>query len=61
MGSGVMRGEWPAHWEPQKEGVMSIVARFPLVRNQGLSFLERRDRRLKVMRTGLIALQQGRR
>jgi hypothetical protein len=34
----VMRGEWPARWEPQEEGVMSIVARFPSVRNQGLSF-----------------------
>jgi hypothetical protein len=34
---------------------------FPQLRNQGLSFLERRDKRLKVMWTGLIALQQGRR
>jgi hypothetical protein len=34
---------------------------FPQLRNQGLSFLERRDKRLKVMQTGLIALQQGRR
>jgi hypothetical protein len=24
-----MHGEWPARWEPQEEGVMSIVARFP--------------------------------
>jgi hypothetical protein len=33
----LMRGEWPARWEPQEEGVMSLVARFPSVRNQGLS------------------------
>jgi hypothetical protein len=33
-----MRGEWLARWEPQEEGVMSIVAHFPSVRNQGLSF-----------------------
>jgi hypothetical protein len=34
---------------------------FPQLRNQGMSILERRDKRLKVMRTGLIALQQGHR
>jgi hypothetical protein len=34
---------------------------FPQLRNQGMSILERRDKRLKVMRTGLITLQQGRR
>jgi hypothetical protein len=28
----LMRGEWPAHWEPQEEGVMSIAAGFPLVK-----------------------------
>jgi hypothetical protein len=27
----VMRGEWPARWEPQEEGVMSIAASFPSV------------------------------
>jgi hypothetical protein len=27
----LMRGEWPARWEPQEEGVMSIAARFPSV------------------------------
>jgi hypothetical protein len=32
-----MRGECLARWEPQEEGVMSIVARFPSVRHQGLS------------------------
>jgi hypothetical protein len=34
---------------------------FPQLRNQGMSILERRDKRLKVMRTGLVTLQQGRR
>jgi hypothetical protein len=58
----VMHGKWPARWEPQEEGVMNIAARFfPQLRNQGMSILERRDKRLKVMLTGLIALQQGRR
>jgi hypothetical protein len=33
---------------------------FYQLRNQGMSILERRDKRLKVMQTGLIALQQGR-
>jgi hypothetical protein len=33
---------------------------FPQLRNQGMSILERRDKRLKVMQTGLIAHQQGR-
>jgi hypothetical protein len=27
-----MHGEWPACWEPQEEGVMSIAACFPLVK-----------------------------
>jgi hypothetical protein len=34
---------------------------FPQLRSQGMSILERRDKRLKVMRTSLIALQQGHR
>jgi hypothetical protein len=25
-----MPGKWPAHWEPQEEGVMNIAARFSL-------------------------------
>jgi hypothetical protein len=29
----------PSSWEPQEEGMMSIEANFPLVRNQGLSNL----------------------
>jgi hypothetical protein len=27
----------PSSWEPQEEGMMSIVANFPSIRNQGLS------------------------
>jgi hypothetical protein len=28
----LMCGEWPARWEPQEEGVMSIAASFPSVK-----------------------------
>jgi hypothetical protein len=28
----------PSSWEPQEEGMMSIAANFPSVRNQGLSY-----------------------
>jgi hypothetical protein len=28
----LVRGEWPARWEPQEEGMMSIAASFPLVK-----------------------------
>jgi hypothetical protein len=28
----LVRGECPAHWEPQEEGVMSIAAGFPSVK-----------------------------
>jgi hypothetical protein len=28
----------PSSWEPQEEGMMSTVANFPSVRNQGLSY-----------------------
>jgi hypothetical protein len=28
----LVRGEWPARWEPQEEGVMSIAAGFPSVK-----------------------------
>jgi hypothetical protein len=31
-GCQLMRGEWPARWEPQEKGVMSIAARFPSVK-----------------------------
>jgi hypothetical protein len=27
----------PSSWEPQEEGMMSTVANFPSVRNQGMS------------------------
>jgi hypothetical protein len=42
--------------------MMTIAARFfPQLRNQGLSFRKGANKRLKVMQTGLITLQQGRR
>jgi hypothetical protein len=28
----LVRGEWPARWEPQEEGMMSITAGFPSVK-----------------------------
>jgi hypothetical protein len=31
-GGCLMRGEWPARWEPQEEDVMSIAASFPSVK-----------------------------
>jgi hypothetical protein len=31
----------PSSWEPQEEGMMSTVANFPSVRNQGLSVQEK--------------------
>jgi hypothetical protein len=46
-------------WEPQDEGMMSTVANFPSVRNQGLSVQEK-AKRLKVMLASLVTLQQGR-
>jgi hypothetical protein len=27
----LVRGEWPASWEPQEEGMMSIAAGFPSI------------------------------
>jgi hypothetical protein len=33
----LMQAGWPPSWEPQEEGMMSIVASFPSVRNRGLS------------------------
>jgi hypothetical protein len=38
----------PSSWEPQEEGMMSTVANFPSVRNQGLSVQEKAKRQ-KVM------------
>jgi hypothetical protein len=32
----LMRGEWPARWEPQEEGMMSIAASFPSVKKPRL-------------------------
>jgi hypothetical protein len=50
----------PSSWEPQEKGMMSTVANFPLVRNQGLSVQEK-AKCLKVMLASLVTLQQGRR
>jgi hypothetical protein len=50
----------PSSWEPQEEGMMSIAANFPSVRNQGLSVQEKAKLQ-KVMLAILVTLQQGRR
>jgi hypothetical protein len=50
----------PSSWEPQEEGMMSTVANFPSIRNQGLSVQEKAKLQ-KVMLTSLVTLQQGRR
>jgi hypothetical protein len=58
----LVRGEKPARWEPQEEGMMSIAASFPSVKKPRFNIgQERRGKRLKVMQTGLVTLQQGRR
>jgi hypothetical protein len=49
----------PSSWEPQGEGMMSTVANFPSVRNQGL-LVQEKAKRLKVMLASLVTLQQGR-
>jgi hypothetical protein len=49
----------PSSWEAQEEGMMSTVANFPSVRNQGLSVQEKAKLQ-KVMLAGLVTLQQGR-
>jgi hypothetical protein len=57
-GKSLLRLMVPARWEPQEEGVMNIAARFfPQLRNRGLSFMERRDKRLKVMLASLRQLR----
>jgi hypothetical protein len=45
-------------WEPQEEGMMSTVANFPSVRNQGLSVQEKAKLQ-KVMLASLVTLQKG--
>jgi hypothetical protein len=50
----------PSNWEPQEEGMMSTVANFSSVRNQGLSVQEKAKLQ-KVMLASLVTLQQGRR
>jgi hypothetical protein len=50
----------PSSWEPQEGGMMSTVANFPSVRNQGL-FVQEKAKFQKVMLASLVTLQQGRR
>jgi hypothetical protein len=38
----MMRGEWPARWEPQEEGMMSIAASFPSVKKPRFIVQERK-------------------
>jgi hypothetical protein len=63
MKYGLMRhgvdGFSPSSWEPQEEGMMSTVANFPSLRNQGLSVQEKAKLQ-KVMLASLVTLQQGR-
>jgi hypothetical protein len=49
----------PSSWELQEEGMMSTVANFPSVRNQGLSVQEKAKLQ-KVMLASLVTFQQGR-
>jgi hypothetical protein len=42
LGSCLLRGEWPAHWEPQEEGMMSIAASFPSVKKPRFIIQERK-------------------
>jgi hypothetical protein len=51
----------PSSWEPQEEGMMSTVANFPSVRNQGLIVQEEKAKLQKVMLASFMTLQQGRR
>jgi hypothetical protein len=58
----LVRGEKLARWEPQEKGMMSIAASFPSVKKPRFNIgQERRGKQLKVMQTGLVTLQQGRR
>jgi hypothetical protein len=50
----------PFSWEPQEEGMMSTVANFSSLRNQGLSVQEKAELQ-NVMLVSLVTLQQGRR
>jgi hypothetical protein len=58
----LVRGEWPARWEPQEEGMMSVAASFSLVKKPrfNVDLEEERRWRMKVMQIGLVTLQQGR-
>jgi hypothetical protein len=50
----------PSSRKPQEKGMMSTVANFPSVRNQGL-LVQEKAKLQKVMLTSLVTLQQGRR
>jgi hypothetical protein len=39
----LVRGERPARWEPQEEGMMSVAASFPSVKKPRFIDQERRD------------------
>jgi hypothetical protein len=47
--------KWPAHWEPQEEGMMSIAASFPSVKKPRFNIIlgEERQWWLKVMLASL--------
>jgi hypothetical protein len=51
-------GFLPSSWEPQEKGLMSIVANFPSVRNQGLSVQEKAKLQ-KVMLASLVTSNKG--
>jgi hypothetical protein len=38
----LMRGEWPARWEPQEEGMMSIAASFSSVKKPRFMSIRRK-------------------
>jgi hypothetical protein len=44
----------PSSWEPQEEGMMSIEANFPSVRNQGL-LVQEKAKLQKVILANLVA------
>jgi hypothetical protein len=55
----LMRGEWPARWEPQEEGVMSIAASFPSVKKPRFMSVRREKQTMwvKVMLASLWQLR----
>jgi hypothetical protein len=54
----LVRGEWPASWEPQEEGMMSIAASFPSVKKPRFMSIRRKEPIwLKVMLASLRQLR----